>query len=434
MRVPPGQIIMATRRSSLFRARQLTLAAALPVALVTGCAESTDQDSPASDPSQEQASGSESPAASDASEVATAEPRLVMTYDGGLLVVGARTLGTVSDLSLEGYNRLNPAGDGRHVLISTAGGFAALDAGVWSEEHGDHDHYYAGEPHLHEVVVEAELPGHVIAHDGRTALFDDGTGEVDILDAEELAEGDVDTREVEAPAPHHGVAVELEDGSVVVSEGTEESVIGALLLSPDGVEIAATRQCPGLHGATVAADDVVVAGCEDGVLVVKDDTITKIDAPHQYGRIGNQAGSTQSPVVLGDYETGSPQERETPRQISLIDTTTGRIDLVDLPASYTFRSLARGENGEALVLGTDGALHVIDPKSGELVRSTPVIEPWSEPEDWQETRPSIASLNGTAYITDPASQSLHAVDIETGEVWETVELPVVPDELTGVSG
>ncbi len=54
-----------------------------------------------------------------ASEVATAQPRLALTYDGGVLVVDEEELTVVDDFALDGFNRLSPAGDGRHVLIST---------------------------------------------------------------------------------------------------------------------------------------------------------------------------------------------------------------------------------------------------------------------------------------------------------------------------
>jgi hypothetical protein len=86
------------------------------------------------------------------------------------------------------------------------------------------------------------------------------------------------------------------------------------------------------------------------------------------------------------------------------------------------------------VLGTDGQIHVVDPATKQLVRSIPVVDAWEEPEEWQSPRPAIFMLDGSAYVTDPANQAIHAVDIETGEVWNTVELDVEPNEINGVSG
>jgi DNA-binding beta-propeller fold protein YncE len=86
------------------------------------------------------------------------------------------------------------------------------------------------------------------------------------------------------------------------------------------------------------------------------------------------------------------------------------------------------------VLGTDGQVHVIDPEAAKVTKSIPVIDEWEEPLEWQEPRPAILSLDGSVYVTDPATDSIHAVDVETGEVWKSAELGVTPNELSGVTG
>jgi len=407
------------------------LAAALGLgvtaALLAACGQSGDASAAPS--ATEETAGT--PAAT---EVATAKPRLALTYDGGIQVLDADTLQVVSDIELAGFNRLNPAGDDRHVLVSTTGGFQVLDAGTWTQPHGDHTHSYTADPVLTDVVWPAGTPGHAVRHEGRTALFDDGTGQVTVVDSDALADPDAETRDYTTPSAHHGVAVELTDGTLVVSDGTEDARTGVRVLDADDTEIAATDTCPGVHGEAVAADEAVVIGCEDGAVIWAGGTLTKVTAPDAYGRIGNQAGSEASPYVLGDYKSDPDADLERPTRVSLIDTRDASMRLVDLPSSYTFRSLARGDAGEALVLGTDGALHVIDPESGTVVRSVPVIDAWEEPEEWQQPRPAITVLDGSAYITDPATNRVHAVDVETGEVWLSADLEVTPNELTGVSG
>lgn len=410
---------MTTSRAAL-RRRTTFAGLALPLTLLAACASTPAAPTPES--------------SSDARETATLESRLVLTYDGGIQVLDASTLETVADLPLDGFTRVNEAGDGRHVLVSTDEGFVVLDAGVWAEAHGDHAHYYAADPELTGTVFPAEKPGHVVPHDGRTALFDDGTGTVTVVDSAHVADGPEDARTLTTPSAHHGVAVELEGGTLVVSEGTEDARTGIRVLDADGAETDRSDACPGVHGEAVAADEAVVVGCEDGVLVYRAGTITKVASPDAYGRIGNQAGTEASPVVLGDYKSDPDAELERPTRVSLVDTVTGTLRLVDLPASYSFRSLGRGADGSALVLGTDGALHVVDPTTGQLVRSAAVVEPWTEPEGWQQPRPTLRVLDGMAYVTDPAQRRLHVVDPATGEIWKSVELTVTPNELTGVAG
>ncbi len=419
----PARLSAMTR--TLAPAARTTAAALLSLGLLAGCATTESEDESA-------ASGSTDEATSDVTEAAALTPRLVVTYDGGVQVLDANTLDVVGDVALDGFLRANPAGDGRHAALSTSEGFQLLDTGTWAQAHGDHAHYFTADPVLTDVTYEAETPGHAVVHAGRTNFWDDGTGEITIVDAEHVADGPgQDARTYTTPAAHHGVAVELTDGTLVLTDGTEDERSGVRVLDADDAEIAATDECPSVHGEATAQGEAVVLGCEDGVVIVKDGAVTKVDSPTSPGGFGTLAGSHSSSVVLGDYKEGEDQD---PTQVSLIDAEAGTIQLVELPASYTFRSLARGDDGEALVLGTDGALHVIDPTTGELTNSWPVVDAWTVPEDWQEPRPAIWVNDGTAFVSDPATSSIHAVDILSGEVWNTATLDVVPNELTGVTG
>ncbi|MBN6057424.1 hypothetical protein JYK22_36200 [Nonomuraea sp. RK-328] len=343
---------------------------------------------------------------------------LVVTYDGGLYVIDGERLSVARDIRLPGFNRVNPAGDDRHVLVSTATGFRVLDA---------------ASALLKDDEFKGAEPGHVVRHAGRTVLFSDGTGQVTIFDPARLAGGLPEGEVYTAAAPHHGVAIRLSGGELVVTLGTEESRTGIVVLDAARKEIARNEDCPGVHGEATAQGEAVVVGCEDGVLLYRQGRITKVKSPDAYGRIGNQAGSDVSPIVLGDYKKDPDAELERPRQVSLIDTATGRLRLVKLDASYTFRSLARGPRGEALVLGTDGRLHVIDPVKGEVTRRIEVTGPWEEPMEWQRPRPAVFVRDRLAYVTDPATRRLHEIDIEAGRTLRTVTLPQPPNELSGVA-
>ncbi len=414
--------------------RALALAApAVALTLLAACGTAQSPSEP-SDDGDGPASASEPDRTPEPTEVAARAPRIAVTYDGGVRVLDATTLEQVGDVSLEGFLRLAPAGDGRHVMVSTSAGFEVLDAGTWAQGHGDHDHYYTAQPHLANVVFSAQVPGHVVVNHGRTALFDDGTGEILTFDSADVVAEEREVREHTTPDAHHGVAVELSDGTLVVSQGDDDGRTGAVALDAGGEQIAATDQCPGLHGEAVAQGEKVVLGCEDGVLVFADGEFTKIDSPDDYGRIGNQAGSTASAVVLGDYKSDPTADLERPTQVALVNTDTGDLTLVELGTSYTFRSLATSAQGDALVLGTDGALHVIDPDSGEVTDVIEVLEPWEEPDEWQTPRPAVVELDGSVYVTDPATNSIHAVDLVDAEVWNSVVLDVTPNEITGVTG
>ncbi|KAF0959477.1 zinc metallochaperone AztD [Rhodococcus sp. T7] len=397
---------------TLFRKPRPTAVAAvaLSAALLTSC--STD-------------SGT-----AEASTTDSATPRLALSYDGGVLVLDAQSLDVVGSAEVDGFTRLNPAGDDRHVLISTGNSFTALDTGTWTDG-GSH---YTAAPALTDVAFEAKTPGHVVRHDGKTVLFDDGTGLVRVFDPATLAQGTPATTEFTTPEAHHGVAVELSDGSLLTTVGNEDERTGIVVLDRDRKEIARNEDCPGVHGEAVAADETVVVGCQNGLLIYRDGVVTKVTSPDPYGRIGNQAGDENSPILLGDYKTDPDAELERPERVSLTDTATGQLTLVDLGTSYTFRSLGRAPHGEALILGTDGALHVIDPSTKAVSRTVDVLDPWTEPDKWQSPRPALYVQDHTAYVTDPANKKIHTIDLDTWAVSGQADLPETPNEITGVTG
>ncbi|MEU6840520.1 zinc metallochaperone AztD [Streptomyces sp. NPDC046716] len=352
-----------------------------------------------------------------AGETATVRNPLVASYDGGLYILDGETLKLAKTVELPGFNRVSPAGDEDHVVISTDTGFRVFDAAQQT---------------FTDAQFKGSKPGHVVRHAGRTALFTDGTGETNVFDPADLAGGkQPESRSYTSAEAHHGVAIELADGELVTTLGTEEKRTGALVLDKDNKEIARAENCPGVHGEAAAKGEVVGLGCEDGVLLYKNGKFTKVDAPDDYARTGNQAGSDVSPILLGDYKTDPEAELERPTRISLIDTRTAKMKLVDLDTSYSFRSLARGPHGEALVLGTDGVLHVIDPETGKVEKKIEAVGGWTEPLDWQQPRPTLFVRDHTAYVSEPGKRQLHAFDLDSGEKLTSVTLPKGTNELSG---
>lgn len=373
----------------------------------------------------------DAPAATSSSpsdDTAEAQPRVALTYDGGLYVLDGQTLAIEADLPLAGFNRLNTAGDGRHVLVTTAAGFQVLDTGAGT-----------GDPVLTDLVFEAPAAGHVVRHGGKTILYADGTGDTTIFDTAALLESTDDlpaTEVIPAEAAHHGVSIELDDGTLLTTVGTSEARTGIRVLNADREETASNADCPSVHGEGAAANEVAVFGCSDGVLVYDDGEITKIAAPDAYGRTGNMYVSETSTIAVADYNSDPDAEGYLLSEVALVDTEAKSSTVIDLPegVEYTWRGVARGPDDEALILGSDGSVHVMDPETGDLGESYPVIGPWASPVEWQDAHPALTVLGGTAYVTEPATNSLHAIDLATGEVTTSVELPATPNEIAVVTG
>lgn len=374
--------------------------------------------------------GGDSPASAPESTSANeAGARVAVAYEGGILVLDGETLETVADFDSEEFTRLNAAGDGRHVMVTMSEGFQVLDTAAGS----------ADEAELTDTVFEALTPGHVVRHGGKTILYADGTSDTTIFDTADLATAD-GLPEVETVAgveAHHGVSVLLEDGTFLTTVGNADGRNGITVADSSGNEIASSDQCPGVHGEGTAKDEAVVFGCENGALLYSDGEIVKLAAPDQpYGRMGNAYVSETSPLVVGDYKTDPDAEGYLLSAVTLIDTEAKTLEVVDLPegVEYTFRDVARGPEDLAYILSADGSIHVLDPASGEITDSFPVIDAWEGPAEWQDAHPAIVVAGDIAYVTEPAANSVHAVDLTTGKVVATAELDVTPNEIAPAAG
>ncbi|MEV7768118.1 zinc metallochaperone AztD [Microbacterium sp. NPDC086615] len=398
-------------RSSSFRAGPLRRAGLLALAVgatvgLTACAGGA---------------GSAAPASSAPADTGT---RVALSYPGGIVVLDGESLETLADVTSEEFTRLNSAGDGRHVMVTTSEGFQVLDAGT-----------SATEPELTDLVFPASKPGHVVTHGGKTVLYADGTSDSTIFDTDALLASTDALPAVETipgVEAHHGVSIVLEDGSFVTTVGNANGRTGIVVKDPSGATVAENATCPGVHGEGTTEGEVVVFGCENGALIYADGEITKVDAPDQpYGRMGNIFVTDTSPLVLGDYKDDRDAEGYLLHRVAVIDTEAKTQTVVDMPegAEYTFRDLARGPGDLGYVLASDGAIHVFDLEKGAFTDSFPVIDAWEGPVEWQDAHPAIKVSGDIAYVTEPAKNAVHAVDLTSGEVVKSATLDVTPNEI-----
>jgi len=381
-------------------------------------------------------------AAAELQEVSAITPRVVISHEGGLTVLDTATGETISRTDRSGLLRLSPSGDGRHVLVADGDRFLAFDAALKSRPHGDHAHHYSGQPELRDLTYDSPAAGHVVVNDGLTALFSDGEGSVRIIPTDQVAGGyrAADGVVVESGAPHHGVAVPFADGSVLITVGDDKKRDTIQHRAADGTVLAETTDCPKIHGEATGADGTAAFGCVGGPVVFDGKEFHKVPLPAgvEFQKSGTLVGHPDSPVFLSDHKTDEQADkdgkRERPTRISLIDSRTNTMQAVELDSAYSFRTLARGPHGEALVLTGDGALKVIDPESGEITADIPAISEWRENDNWQEPGPILQVVGHTAYVTDPAKKELVLIDLLSGEVKERFSLDVTPFEIAVVDG
>lgn len=426
-----------------FSHRSSFLALACTAALaLAGCGAAPTAQQEGSSPAET----STASARAEIKEASTPSARIALTYDGGVMVLDGKTFEVLETIEKEGFLRLNPAGDNRHMMVSDGSSYTVLDMGAWTQEHGDHDHYYTTAPTLTSLSFAADGTGHVIIDHGKGAMFADKTGTFEVYSPAHLTGSDqytvpaLETQTVTLPDAHHGLAIPLPEDRYLVSVGTEDGRTGAAVVDAAGTTLLENTDCPGIHGEALAAGGTITLGCQDGALIYKNGVFTKVSNPEDpYSRSGNQAGSAASSFVLADYKTDKDAELERPEQFSVIDTMAETRTKVALPqgVSYTFRSLARATGGEHLLLTTDGKLRFYAEDGAEL-GSVDVMAPWEESVIWQDPRPAIWVDGDTAYVTDPAAKKLHLVSLAqisggSAEVFASVDLPEVPNEINGIS-
>jgi hypothetical protein len=399
-------------RNTILRKPTLAVAGTLAaLAMLAGCSTAGDT---AASPADDPASAAET----------TVQPgeRLTVSIEGSVLVLDSATLEIVEEFSSEAFTRLNAVGDGRNVLVTTSTGFQVLDT---------------QKPELTDLEFAAEAAGHVVRHAGKTVLYADGTSETTIFDTNALVELDnaelPETTTYRADAAHHGVSIVLEDGTLVTTVGDATGRSGAVALEPHDDhyhELASSNECPGIHGEGTAQGEAVIFGCENGALMYQDGAFEKFTAPDSYGRMGNAYVSETSPIVVGDYKHDPDAEGYLLHEVALIDTAAHTYEVVHLDGiEYTWRGVVRGPEDLAYILGSDGAIHVLDPATGEITAKHPVIDAWESPAEWQQPHPAMVTDGETAYIADVANDRVIAVDL-TGEVIaESEALPAAPNEM-----
>lgn len=270
--------------------------------------------------------------------------RVAVAYEGGILVLDGESLDTVADLESEEFTRLNAAGDERHVMVTMSEGFQVLDTAAGS----------ADEPELTDLVFEADTPGHVVRHAGKTVLYADGTSDTTIFESADLGASDEmpDIETVEGVEAHHGVSIVLEDGTFLTTVGNADGRNGIVVQDAAGETVAESDQCPGVHGEGTAMNEAVVFGCEDGALLYSDGEITKLAAPDQpYGRMGNAYVSETSPLIVGDYKNDPDAEGYLLQAVTVIDTEAKTYEVVELPEVVASVSLDVTPNEIAVAAG-----------------------------------------------------------------------------------
>lgn len=356
---------------------------------------------------------------------------------------------------------LASAGDGRHVVVKIgdeAGTIRILDSGLLRESHGDHDDIEKLTPKLLNIALTGDKPAHVVAGDGRLALFYDGDRpwlrksdpKVVLLDLADLRSNAPKPIVWKSPAPQHGIAIPLGPRQLLVSvpnpvyaKGEDKSASSR----PDGFEILDTKgqpdswkpvfaindlakpdaSCKLFHGHA-ALKDAHVFGCAEGegggVLVLRRDgkgwATRKLAYPDERRTSTIKGGGGRH--LVGNYGLKSPYDA-----LLRIDPTAPTLsgdDVLKVPGDQAACQFELSANGKRLAnLTADGKLRIYEvAPAWKEIASFDAVPAFDCAYGAKTPTPNLAVIGASAFISDPTQGRIREYNLDS--LQQGLDLPV----------
>lgn len=326
-----------------------------------------------------------------------------------------------------------------------------VDGGVWQEDHGDHLHDYRQASRSVAWKLAGVRPTHYDRQAGRqAAIFMDGNAAatpaqnagVRLFSDASIGSGQL-LASLDLAAPVHGLAEPVDNKLLAVSRAGDAA--DALpthlnLYLRNGAAYSFSRQlptrCDGMHGS-FSSGASTVAGCTDGVLLVRHTGATSVDDGRKLPtpvRVGTLAGHPRLP----DQFIGMGNEGTAPAPVTTrfyaVDAAAGAApalvpqgwDTGRVQRAYGFdrsgqRFYVLDDAGTLYVLQRQGAGWTTTARVSAAVPAMPAAAPF----------PAFAA-NGARdeiYLSDPVARQLVVLNAATGAVTARRDLGYVPGAL-----
>ncbi len=321
-------------------------------------------------------------------------------HDGDVEAVFAHAL---PDGALAAY--AGPSGEFGYVVHRDASIVIVVDSGQILEEHDGHEDLEFGPIGLLGEIRVGSLPTHFTTMAGRVGFYNDGSGDITILDEGALRSGIV-TRLVPARVDH-GAPVLLADQMIVGYVG--ETFVE--IMDYDGTVLQTIPNVSRAHGqARVGRFSAI--GAVEGVLVVTQ-TGSRFDArmvTNPSGtpdgvRTGTLYAHPRLPHFVGNLGQG----------LVKVDPAAHTSVAIPLPAAPWRFGIDRSGH-YIVVLGQDGVVYVLDADTFEMVGSVAAV-PARDPDAPRGTPiPSLTLGRRVAFLSDPASNHIYEIHLDDVEI------------------
>jgi hypothetical protein len=336
----------------------------------------------------------------------------------------------VKEFKLDSISSLRPGSQPHELLLISRepGAVRLLHTGMREEDHGDHKHWMAKEPQLSAPLATGMRPSHANVGAGRIAAFFDGEGMARVFAPAAAAK---DGKPPAAPAivpaalnsgkPHHGIAVPLEQGRLLLSRPAPEGTLplGVNLVDAAGKIITAGPDCPRQHG-DAAYQSMHFFGCAAHVVVYSETQnnfrVVNYPAgtpPEQLVR--NILASPAQPQLFADFG---------PNAMATLDARDMGLKPIALPAKRLHFAWDGAAPRFGFVLTDDGQLHRIDTHTAKIEQSTPIMPAWTEALGVKKDMPAprIAVASDRIIVTDARQQHLQVFNTQAFKLLDTLKL------------
>lgn len=339
------------------------------------------------------------------------EPQLRLAVgdakSGSVSVVDLLSAKVVETVSGSSGTTLSGA-DGRYLYLGDyeGGTVTIVDSGVWTVDHGDHQHFYSAEP---KVIGElsGQKPAHIVSKGTQAAVFFDGDGHGILVDRADLDEGRLGDLETVAPGAHHGVAVPIGDQVLTTVPGSAPDDLPSSLTAFDasGRSTALDIECPDIHGTAVAGGHTLLA-CAKGVISVDEKVAATLTPyPEEFGE--DRAWTLATGRDLAAAPLG-------PAGIAILDSRTNSWVRGDTEAEVIAVGIAPDDSA-VVAVDVEGRVSTIDPETAEVTARKEAIAAVEPSEGGGHGRgPAVAVEKERTYVSDPAAGTVVELDHRDG--------------------
>lgn len=319
-----------------------------------------------------------------------------------------------------------------------------VDGGQWQEDHGDHMHPYTEKPKLASFQLNGSRPTHVQSNSSTTAVFLDGDAAsktpaavVTLTDAAIGADSE-NLPQLMYDTHMHGAAQPRGDQLIsTIRDAASTDIlpdkVGVYSQSAGKFSLSQTFSptCPRLHGSAQNKTSIGF-GCADGVLM-----ITQTGSTYSAVKIANTADIV-SPSRIGTVEGHDDAAHFVGlagANLFAIDPKANTLSKIDWQAPTGAAIVGYGFTAKAkhfVVLDNQGYVTVLNYNGSAftLAGKVQVATGLSAMPAGSNLQLSLAGSEYRAYVSNPVSKSIAAVDLAKLQLTSTLQLNYTPHKLT----